>query len=135
MVIIRHHLHEDLKAQYLTVTESKDLWHELKDRYDHQQNVMLPIARYEWLNLRFQDHKSISNYNSDLFRITTRLKLCGEEVSENEVLEKTFTTFHAVNIIVQQQYRERKFSKYSKFISCLLLAEKNNELWMLHISM
>ncbi|KAI9174685.1 hypothetical protein LWI28_021248 [Acer negundo] len=128
MVIICHHLHEDLKAQYLTVTEPEDLWRELKDRYDHQQNVTLPIARYKWLNLRFQDHKSVSDYNSDLFRITTMMKLCGEEVSEKEMLEKTFTTFHASNIILQQQYRERRFSKYSELISCLLVAEKNNEL-------
>ena len=128
MVIIRHHLHEDLKAQYLTVTEPEELWRELKDRYDHQQDVTLPIAKYEWLNLRFQDHKSVSDYNSDLFRITTRLKLSGKEVSEKEMLEKTFTTFHASNIILQQQYRERRFSKYSELISCLLVAEKNNEL-------
>ena len=31
MVIIRHHLHEDLKVQYLTVTETEVLWQELKD--------------------------------------------------------------------------------------------------------
>ena len=31
MVIIRHHQHEDLKAQYLTVTEPEVLWQELKD--------------------------------------------------------------------------------------------------------
>ena len=36
MVIIRHHLHEDLKAQYFTVTKLEDLLRELKDRYDHQ---------------------------------------------------------------------------------------------------
>ena len=35
MVIIRHHLHEDLKAQYLTVTEPEVLWQELKDRFDN----------------------------------------------------------------------------------------------------
>ena len=128
MVILRHHLHENLKAQYLTVTEPEDLWQELKDRYDHQHDVTLPNARYEWQHLRFQDHKSVSEYNSALFRITTRLKLCGEEVSEKDMLEKTFTTFHASNIILQQQYRERRFSKYSELISCLLVAEKNNEL-------
>ena len=46
------------------------------------------------------------------------------------MLEKTFTTFHASNVLLQQQYRERKFKKYSKLISCLLMAEQNNELLM-----
>ena len=36
MVIIRHHLHENLKAHYLAaVTEPEVLWQELKDRFDN----------------------------------------------------------------------------------------------------
>ena len=42
--------------------------------------------------------------------------------------KKTFTTFHASNVLLQQQYRERRFTKYSKLIAYLLVAEKNNEL-------
>ena len=43
------------------------------------------------------------------------------------MLEKTFTTFHALNVLMQQQYRERRFTKYYKFISCLLVAKQSNE--------
>jgi hypothetical protein len=46
------------------------------------------------------------------------------------MLEKTYTTFHASNITLQQQYRASKYKKYSELISCLLIAEKNNELLM-----
>ena len=46
------------------------------------------------------------------------------------MLENTFTTFHASNVLLQQQYREHKFTEYSESISCLLVAEKNNELLM-----
>ena len=46
------------------------------------------------------------------------------------MLEKTLTTFHASNVLLQQQYRERKLTKYSELISCLLIAEQNNELLM-----
>ena len=42
--------------------------------------------------------------------------------------KKTFTTFHASNVLLQQQYRERRFTKYSKLIAYLLVAKKNNEL-------
>ena len=45
------------------------------------------------------------------------------------MLEKTFTTFHASNVLLQQQYQERKFKKYYE-LSCLLVAEQNNELLM-----
>ena len=46
------------------------------------------------------------------------------------MLEKTFTTFHASNVLLQQQYQKRRFKKYSGLISCLLVAEQNNELLM-----
>jgi hypothetical protein len=46
------------------------------------------------------------------------------------MLEKIFFIFHASNLLLQQQYRERGFKKYSELISCLLVAEQNNEFLM-----
>ncbi|XP_051127373.1 uncharacterized protein LOC127248868 [Andrographis paniculata] len=63
-----------------------------------------------------------------MFKITSQLRHCGENVSESYMMEKTFSTFHASNMVLQQQYRERGFQKYSELITCLLLAEQNNEL-------
>jgi hypothetical protein len=65
-----------------------------------------------------------------LFKISSQLKLCREKVTDADMLEKTYTTFHASNMLLQQQYRERNFTRYSKLISCLLVAEQNNELLM-----
>ena len=53
-----------------------------------------------------------------------------KKITEEDMLEKTFTMFHASNVLLQQQYRERRFTKYSELISCLLVAEQNNELLM-----
>ena len=92
--------------------------------------MILPKARYDWMHLRLQDFKSVSEYNSALFKISSQLKLCGENITEEDMLEKTFTTFHASNVLLQQQYRERRFTEYSQLISCLLVAEQNNELLM-----
>ena len=78
--------------------------------------------------MRLQDFKSVSEYNSSIFKITSQLKLCGENISDSDMLEKTYSTFHANNMLLQQQYRERGFTKYSELISVLLLAEQNNEL-------
>ena len=65
-----------------------------------------------------------------MFKITSQLKLCNENISHNDMLEKTYSTFHAKNMLLQQQYRERGFTKYSELISVFLLAEQNNELLM-----
>ena len=50
------------------------------------------------------------------------------KVTEEDMLEKTFMTFHASNVLLQQQYRERRFTKYLELISYLLMVEQNNEL-------
>ncbi|TMW81889.1 hypothetical protein EJD97_007458, partial [Solanum chilense] len=44
------------------------------------------------------------------------------------MMEKTFSTFHASNVLLQQQYREKGFNKYYELISHLLVAEQNNNL-------
>ncbi|KAL0353441.1 UNVERIFIED_CONTAM: hypothetical protein Sangu_0925400 [Sesamum angustifolium] len=63
-----------------------------------------------------------------MFRIVSKLRLCGEDVTDETMLEKPFSTFHASNLILQQQYRESGFKTYSELISCLLVAEENNQL-------
>ncbi|XP_049364048.1 uncharacterized protein LOC125828762 [Solanum verrucosum] len=63
-------------------------------------------------------------------RITSHLTLCGETINDEDMLENTLTTFHASNVILQQQYREKGFQKYSELISCLLMAEQHNALLM-----
>jgi len=128
LVLLRHHLHESLKTEYLLVEDPKELWDSLNDRYGHHKRVLLPKAQFEWTNLRFQDFKSISDYNSTLHRIVSILRYCDQTITEGQMIEKTLTTFHASNILLQEQYRERQFKKCSDLMSVLLVAEQNNDL-------
>ncbi|XP_021828736.1 uncharacterized protein LOC110769128 [Prunus avium] len=130
MIFLRRHIHEGLKCEYLIVKDPLALWGNLKERYGHQRTVILPKARHDWMHLRLHDFKSVADYNSAMFRICSKLRLCGENITDADLLEKTFTTFYASNVVLQQQYRERGFHKYSDLISCLFLAEQNNELLM-----
>ena len=74
-----------------------------------------------------QTGRRVAEYNSILFKISSKLQLCGDKITELDMLEKTYSIFHALNVLLQQQYRERSFAKYSKLISCLLMIEQNNE--------
>ncbi|XP_020258626.1 uncharacterized protein LOC109835039 [Asparagus officinalis] len=58
------------------------------------------------------------------------LKLYKQNIIETELIEKTLSTFHASNLIFQQQYRTKNYSKHSELISVLLVAEKHNQLLM-----
>ena len=59
-IFLRLHLHEDLKNEYLIVKDPPSLWNELRGRYDHQKTVILLKARYDWMHLRLQDFKIVS---------------------------------------------------------------------------
>ena len=70
----------------------------------------------------------MSDYNFAVFDIVSRLELCDIKLTDAELLEKTFSTFHASNIVLQQQHRQRQFATYSNLISMLLTVEQTNEL-------
>ena len=116
--------------EYLTVKDPLVLWNNLKERYDHLKLVFLPQARYDWIHLRLQDFKSISEYNSSMFKIISQLKLCWENFIDHDMLEKTFSSFPASSMLLQQQYQEMGFKKYFELISHLLVVEQHNELLM-----
>ncbi|KAK9666143.1 hypothetical protein RND81_07G005100 [Saponaria officinalis] len=130
MIFLRHHLCEGLKYKYLTVKDPLILWKNLKAMYDHLKTVILSKARYDWITYDQLYFKSINDYNSAMFRITAQLELCGEKVSDVDMLEKTYQTFHGSQLLMSQQYRQRGFKRYSELVSCLLVAEQNNEILM-----
>ena len=116
MIFLRKHLDEGLKYEYLNVKNPCVLWKDLKDRFDHQKEVILPTINDEWNNLRFQDYKKVSDYNSAMFRIVSQMKFCGRNITDGEMLEKTYSTFHASHLTLQQQYRLCGYKKYSELI-------------------
>jgi hypothetical protein len=130
MIFLRCHLHEELKIGYLTIKDPLILWKNLKERYNHQKTVILLKTRYNWIHLRLQDFKSGSKYNFAMFNISSKLKLCGDNITDDDMLEKIFSTSYSLNMLLQQQYRERGFKKYSELITCLLVVEQNNKFLM-----
>ena len=79
LIFLRHHLHERLKNEYLMTKNPFTLCSNLKERYDHQNTVILPKVWYDWMHMRLQDFKTISEYNFTLFKINSQLKLCEEK--------------------------------------------------------
>ena len=79
LIFLRHHINEGLKREYLMVKDPFILWNNLRERYDHQKTVIFPKTRYDWMHLRLQDFKYVSDYNLALFKISSQLKLCGKK--------------------------------------------------------
>ena len=125
ITIMRHHLTEDLRNQYLNIENPRDLWTKLKSRYTM---VLLPKVRHEWMSLRFQDFESVDEYHFALSKIVYKLRLCGEVVTEEDLLEKTFLTADPRDLLLQHIYREKGFTTYNDLLSSLLLTEQSNQL-------
>jgi hypothetical protein len=126
--IIKHHIDDGLQTEYSNAKDPKILWDKIKARFGHQKKVLLPSLMDQWNKLRFQDYKTVVAYNSAMHQIIAQLEFCGKTITEKEKLEKTFSTFHASQVILQQQYRMREFTEYSDLVTALLVAEQNNEL-------
>ncbi|XP_035838422.1 uncharacterized protein LOC118485975 [Helianthus annuus] len=56
-VFLHKHIDEMLQFEYSNFEDPYVLWEDLKSRFDNQREVLLPTARDEWNNLRFQDFK------------------------------------------------------------------------------
>ncbi|XP_056861965.1 uncharacterized protein LOC130509791 [Raphanus sativus] len=113
ILIIRHHLAESLKDQYLTIENPLELWTELKSRYDHQRTVLLPKALYDWRNLRIQDFKSVDEYNS-LFKIVSKLKLIDVHDGHNQVATESKARLKRGRPIGSKGKGPRKLKKGAK---------------------
>jgi hypothetical protein len=94
--IIRHHLHPDLKAEYVMEEEPNVLWLSLKNRYEQQKVVILPEANHEWTHIRLQDYKSIGDYNHVVHKIYARLRFCGKEPSDADKIEKNTSNYDPI---------------------------------------
>lgn len=85
------------------------LWNKMKERYDYLQLVHLSQYYYDWIHLRSQHFKLVSDYNSESFRISSKLLLYEEKITDVNMLDKTFSTFQISNMLLRQQYREESF--------------------------
>ena len=86
---LRHHLCSTLKNEYMAERSALDLWNALKQRFERLKYTVCPRAEAEWMRLRFQDFKTVGEYNSALHRICTSLQLCGVTITDSQKIEKT----------------------------------------------
>ena len=125
---LRRHLDQSLRLQYLQIEDPVELWALLHTRFNHQHTLFLTQVRSDWINLRVMDFSNFVSFNSELHHVTAQLHLCGESLSDADLIEKTLSTFPPACAILSQQYRNLKFKKHANLMSHLLLAEKHHQL-------
>ncbi|CAL5062415.1 unnamed protein product [Urochloa decumbens] len=123
---MRRHLNEDFKNEYNLEFDPLVLWQSLKDHFDRMKPIELPRAKFDWQQLHFSDFDSVIAYDSVLRRRVSQLKICGQEVTDEEMIEKTLSTFPPSQHLLHRSLRAANFHSYSKLIYMLLEFEKDD---------
>ena len=63
-----------------------------------------------------------------MHQINSKLRFCNSAVSDDDLIEKTLSTFHPNMRLIAEQHRNQKYKKHSELIYALLQAEKHNEI-------
>ena len=93
----------------MTERDPQVLWNALHERFEKMETVLLPRVKREWQNLRYQDYKTVEDYNAKLYGIVTRMKLCGIDLTESDLIEKTLSTFHPKLTYFSRQCKKEKY--------------------------
>jgi hypothetical protein len=128
LVFMRKHIDDSLEQQYIQIEDPTDLWRQLEAKFCHEKMIFLPKAHHDWANLRVYDFSDFSSYNNELFKIVSQLHLCGENKTDENMIEKTSSTFPTAAALLAQMYRSMKFQTYCELTQFLLLAEQQQQL-------
>ena len=124
--LLLRHLHKDLKFNYLEEPNPAVIWESLRLRFDtDRKQAMLPLLNDEWNKLCFYNFKTVTEYATKLYSITSELSWCGRKLDETDKIEKTLTTFNPAERILAMQHRRTNRDTFDKLIAALLLDEKH----------
>ena len=122
ITIMRYHLTEELRNQHENIEDLCELWTRLESRYSM---IFWRKTMNEWKLLRFQDFESVEEYNSALIKISHSLELCGEVVTDDDLLYKTYSTFHPKDVLLS--HKAKGFTTYNDLLSYLLATEQRKQ--------
>ena len=75
----------------------------------HDKIIFLPQARQDSMTLCVLDFHDLSSFNFALHRIVAQLRLCGETLTEVELITKTLSIFSLAFVVLAQQYQNMRF--------------------------
>jgi hypothetical protein len=132
LIFILKHLCDELQSQYISYKNPKLLISDLRERCSHHRVILKPATLHEWNHLRFQDFRTVADYTTALYNIVSKLRTCKLDaiVTEENLIEKTLSTFPLASFNISEQLRFMNFTKYSQLLAALLVSEQHQTVLM-----
>jgi hypothetical protein len=77
------------------------------------------------------DYKRVNDFNKDMLRLKARLTFCGKEITEDDMIQKTLSTFPTSALILANQYRleydNKRITTFNKLINMLQVSERHDQ--------
>ncbi|KAL6569069.1 hypothetical protein OROGR_000794 [Orobanche gracilis] len=131
LMFLRRHIDPSLRWEYLQLKSPKELWDALKGRFGNIHNTLLPELTVQWNEIRLLDYKRVNDFNKDMLRLKARFNFCGKDITEDDMIQKTLSTFPTSALILANQYRleydNKRITTFNKLINLLQVAERHNE--------
>ncbi|CAH9124298.1 unnamed protein product [Cuscuta epithymum] len=131
LMFLRRHIDPSLRWEYLQLKTPKELWDTLKGHFGNIHDTLLPELTVQWNEIRLVDYKKINDFNKDMLRLKARLNFCGKPITEDEMIDKTLSTFPTSAIILANQYRlehnNKRITTFNQLINLLQVAERQNQ--------
>ena len=124
--ILLRHMEPSLRRHYQRQENPATIWKSLQQRFNtDRERTLLPILQNEWEKLRFYNYGSVTDYASELYRITTEMEHCGDTVTEQQKIQKTLSTFNPQNYAISTELEMKEYENFDTLVSVLLRQEKH----------
>ncbi|XP_026410275.1 uncharacterized protein LOC113305457 [Papaver somniferum] len=132
LMFLKRHIDPNLRWGYHHLKTPKELWDALDNRFGNIHDSLIPQLNVLWNEIRFLDYVKVNDFQKDMLQIQERMDFCGKKLTDEEMIQKTLSTFPTSSMILANQYRlevdNKRITTFSRLINLLQVAERHNEI-------
>ncbi|XP_026428355.1 uncharacterized protein LOC113324249 [Papaver somniferum] len=132
LMFLKRHIDPNLCWGYHHLKTPKELCDILYSRFGNIHDSLIPQLNVLWNEIRFLDYIKVNDFQKDMLQIQERMDFCGKKLTDEEMIQKTISTFPTSSMILANQYRlevdNKRITTFSRLINLLRVAERHNEI-------
>ncbi|XP_026416760.1 uncharacterized protein LOC113312220 [Papaver somniferum] len=103
LMFLKRNIDPNLRWGYHHLKTPKELWDDLHSRFGNIHDSLIPQLNILWNEIRFLDYVKVNDFQKDMLQIQERMDFCGKKLTDEEMIQKTLSTFPTSSIILANQ--------------------------------